>query len=473
MSNTFDSPTPPKRNRKPRGGGKLRPFVLQAVKRHPGDAHRQVSYILREASIPAAFGRERAVSDKTLSDYRDEIHRALPILKKLRMGIQNISELGRKHVIGLCRHWESEGLSEKTIHKYISTLRRFLELMGKFGAVPVGLDWRQILRANGVTAGTQSCSLLPSFPKGWRDHGIALTPIIEAIRAEEPVVGAQLDMQLHFGLRANESVQLIPEDSDKGDHLMVWRGTKGGKERMVQFSTEPATAALQRAALERAKEFASLHPKRCLAIPGLKLREMKNRMLYVARKHGVHRRGLGITLHGLRHQFACDLFKALSGLPAPVLGRISGAEYEENADRVRHALLQVARQLGHERAPIAHAYIGSPKADSRRGNLQLRKWTDLLSAQGVTFRSDGVQEAWIVARCARGIALSNDDDYLTIAVRYEHPSAPPPTEEQEWLRTVTVDWSLALNLSAALGLNVSIKPWWTPGRPEDGVEILF
>ncbi|TWO70034.1 tyrosine-type recombinase/integrase [Caenimonas sedimenti] len=470
MENEFDKKSNRKRRRKARGGGKLRPFVRQALSQHPGDPHRQISFILREASIPAAFGRERPVSDKTLSDYRDELHRAILILKKVRAGIQNIDTLGRKHVIALCRHWENEGLEEKTIHKYVSTLRRFLELMGKFGAVPVGFDWREILRANGVTAGTGSCSLLPEFPKGWRHQGVDPVPLIDAIRAEEPVVGAQLDMQLHFALRANESTQIIPEDSDKGDHIIVWRGTKGGKERVVMFSADPATAATQRAVLERAKELARLHPKRCLGIPGFTLREMKNRMLYVVRKHGVHRKGLGITMHGLRHQFACDLFTQVSGLPAPILGRVAGAEYEENAELVRLALTQVARQLGHERAPIACAYVGSAKVQSGRSARLLKDWLCQLSARATSFRAAGIAEAWIVGHCTQGVR-PRVDSAMRIAVRYTDQVSG--SEEDDYLRAFAIDAHLSLELFTSLGFNVCIEPWRSSGRPLDGVEILI
>lgn len=461
-----------KGKRKSRGAGKFRGIALQARKRHAGDPHRQLNFILRNASIPAAFGRERTVSDKTLSDYGDELHRAILLCKLCRMPIQNITDIGRKHVVAFCKYWQAQGLEDKTINKYVSTLRRFLDLIGKFGAIPSGPEWHQILLANGVTAGTRGCSLLPEFPKGWRDHGVDPNPIIAAIDLEEPVVAAQMALQLQFGLRANESAQIVPSDSDKGDHIMVWRGTKGGKERRVNFSGIPEKRAAQRRALDKAKELAGLHPKRCLAIPGLSLLEMKNRMLYLARKHGIRRDGLGITLHGLRHQFASDVFTELTGLPAPVLQQVAPEQYERNADKVQAALLEISRQMGHERAPIVHAYTGSPAGECKRANGQLKTWNDQLSSEKAHFQLMCVDEAWIVGPCAQGLPVP-PGGCLTVAVRYRDVSGEGLTEEARRTLEVLRQAHFPIHLAAAVQVAVQVVAWTDPNPPADGFEILL
>ncbi|MRD47534.1 tyrosine-type recombinase/integrase [Caenimonas koreensis DSM 17982] len=351
-----------RKGRVARGGGSFKDIAQRAVANSPGDPHRQLNVILRKSHIPAAFGEDRPVSDKTRSDYGRELHRAITLCRTCCVPIQNITDLNRKHVIAFCRQWEKEGLCEKTVAKYVSTLRRFLELLGKRGAIPVGQEWRQVLRSRDIVLGTQGTSLIAKFPKGWRDHGVDPNAVIDAVEQVDELVACQFRMQLHFGLRVNESCQIVPRDSDKGDHLMVWRGTKGGKERRVEFSSDPQKRAAQRQTLNHAMGLASRNSKGCLGNPKGSLRAMKNRMTYLARKHGIRRTGLGITLHGLRHQFACDLFRELTGLPAPVLREVEPSVYGEKAELVRWAILEIARQLGHERGPISYAYIGSPSS---------------------------------------------------------------------------------------------------------------
>jgi len=459
------------RKRKARGGGKLKNIAMQAQKRHAGDPHRQLNFILRSAGIPAAFGRDRTVSDKTSSDLGKLLHRVIPLLKRCGMPIQNLMDIGRKHVVALCRHWEREGLSDKTVNTYVSILRRFLDLTGKFGAVPTGYEWQKILLDNGINAGTRGCSILPTFAKGWRDHGVDPAPIMKAIGQEEPVVECQMEMMEGYGLRPNEVAQIVPADSDKGDHLMIWRGTKGGKERRINFSTIPEKAAEQRRILDKAKQLASHHPKRILAIPGLSLLEMKNRMLYLARKHGVSRDGLGITLHGLRHQFACNLFTELTGLPAPVLKKVAPEVYVRSAAKVQTAMLEIARQMGHERAPIAHAYTGSPAGECKRANSQLKTWSDALAKCKEDFESALVAEAWIVGSCAKGLPVPADG-YMTIALRAAS-AMPEPGASNTMVVEHMLDYQLPLVLACAIEANVKVVPWTDLNPPADGFEINF
>jgi integrase len=69
---------------------------------------------------------------------------------------------------------------------------------------------------------------------------------------------------------------------------------------------------------------------------------------------GVTRSALGVTPHGLRHEYAGDRYKAVAGVAAPVRG---GMVPDPATDE--RARLQVAEELGHARLQIASAYLGS------------------------------------------------------------------------------------------------------------------
>ena len=446
-----------------RSGEGLHITLLQDVRRrHPNDPRKQITLFLSKATIPAAIGRRREVSEKTRTEYGNLLQQCVTDLLICNLPIQNLTDLNQKHVIALVRFWgDKQGNAEGTIAWRVSILRRFLTLVGKTAAVPKGREWKHMLQQRGIVAGTLGRTYLPELPKGWLDLGIDPVPVIAAVRAEEPVIGSCLEMMWGFGLRVNESVQIQPGQSDNGDHLIIYRGTKGGKLRRVKFSDEPARRAWQREILERAKVLAGKHSKGVLAIKGLNLVQMKNRLRYLVTSHGISKSGLGITPHGLRHQFGTDLFKALCGLPAPVLQAAPQEEYAFNAEKVQAAFLEVSRQMGHERPSITGAYVSSvPKMD-RLERARLERWLEIMAGCESYFQAAGVSEAWLIGKCASGLAIP-DDCALQVAVRM----APQPDGAAK-LR----DLRQALSISATR--RVAIWDWVEPDRPDDGTEILI
>ncbi len=129
--------------------------------------------------------------------------------------------------------------------------------------------------------------------------------------------------------------------------LETERGTKGGRLRHIPIDT-PA----KRAALEAAKALVSTESQ-YLADPARSLKQNLYRLRNVLQKFGVTGRELGITAHGLRHQYAADRYEAFAGAAAPVRGGV--APDAETDDRAR---LQVAEELGHSRIEVVAAYLG-------------------------------------------------------------------------------------------------------------------
>jgi integrase len=142
--------------------------------------------------------------------------------------------------------------------------------------------------------------------------------------------------------------------------LRIKRGTKGGRLRYAAVRT-----AQQRQALARA---------RCLARqdwghighPGLSLKQSLDLFSNVVRSVGLTKNDLGVTPHGLRHQFAGDLYFDITQVQPPVRGGELFIDREVMADAYR----QVAEQLGHCRKQISNAYLGSP-VGRRSGEVDL------------------------------------------------------------------------------------------------------
>jgi integrase len=86
--------------------------------------------------------------------------------------------------------------------------------------------------------------------------------------------------------------------------------------------------------------------------PQRKLSQWKNHYYHVVRSCGISRDD-GITSHGLRHQYAQERYRALTGAHAPVR---TGTQIDSDRD---HAARQVvAEELGHSREGITTHYLG-------------------------------------------------------------------------------------------------------------------
>ena len=155
----------------------------------------------------------------------------------------------------------------------------------------------------------------------------------------------------HSAVVSSESVPISQHASDRyAVFLRVERGTKGGRLRFVAIRNDD-----QRSALELALQFA-LHPSSHLGHPGLSLKQSLKRFDNVMQKAGVTKKQLGVTAHGLRHQFAQEFHVELTDVQAPV----RGGDVCADPETLKTALLEIARQLGHNRPTITRAYVGSP-----------------------------------------------------------------------------------------------------------------
>lgn len=451
-----------KGQRAQRDAGKLRHLWAGIRHKHAGNPQAQAVHFLQTCPIPAAIGKSRFIGQK----HQDEFGRVLLAiaadLRAARAPIQNLDEINLKHVGPLVKLWESRGLSEGYIADMLSILRRFLALIGKPSAIPTTYVLREHLHSKGIVAGTIGRSAIATLPKGWRDLGFDPQEIIERVRAESPVMAIHLEMMEQFGPRCAECCQMQPRLSDQGDFLIISRGTKGGKTRMVKFSSNPEERARQREVLDRAIAIADKHPKSELAEPGLTLRQMKARQRYVFEKCGLTKGGLGLVPHGLRHQFATDLFFELTGLPAPVLGLVPAEIYQSKWLIVREAYLEISRQMGHERPSITAAYGGSPRK-LRRGQ-QERIYAllgQMVGADGA-LQAAGVTDCWILGRAAAGMELV-EGDHLQVAVRLLDTGCDLAQRMA----------SVRKALEQASAKPVTLSLWLEPGVPDNALETMY
>lgn len=243
------------------------------------------------------------------------------------------------------------------IQQQLSILRVFCEWIGKPGMVRPPEHYvtdKKLVRR----------TYIAQEDKGWVSRGKDIGALIERVAAIDGRVAAQLNLMWQFGLRRKEAVMFCPHDAvvdcsqvPAAHHaselyavfLRLKAGTKGGRLRYAAIRTEQQQRAIEQAL------FYTPHPKSHMGHPDLTLKQSLKRFDNVIRKAGITKQQLGITPHGLRHQFAGDLYFDVSNAVAPV----RGGDARVDANMLKAAYLEVAHQLGHARPRISAAYLGS------------------------------------------------------------------------------------------------------------------
>ena len=338
-------------------------------------------------SVLAAFNewhasRNKGIAHSTRQARSQGLYRIFALLRQLgyKPSPENLSE---RHVRALMAYWTAQPVpadvaqdmpsilprrgypySASYIQQQMSFLRTYASWIGKPGLVRsagVYADDPQLVR--------RSYGAL--VDKGWVSHGIDIDEVIDCVDVLDSHVGCQLAMMVAFGLRRKEAVMFCPRAAEIPAHalppqyerqghyisfLRIRRGTKGGRLRYAAVRT-----AAQRLALERARRLAR-HEWGHIGHPGLSLKQSLDLFSNVVRSVGLTKNELGVTPHGLRHQFAGDLYFDIARVQPPVRGGHCMADYAVMEDAYR----QVAEQLGHHRQQISNAYLGSPAGRRNR-----------------------------------------------------------------------------------------------------------
>ena len=280
-----------------------------------------------------------SVASSATQDKRaDVLYAGFKRLHELGFRMETAMSLRGKHIEALASDWHARGFSASTLHNNLSIFRTFAEWIGKAGMVR-GIE-------HYLGPGTPARSSIAREDKSWSGRGVDVAAKIEQVRQKDARVALQLELQHAFGLRAREAMQLRPHIADQGTYLSITHGTKGGRDRV-----EPIRTPEQRALLDLAKTFCATRSS-STSDPQRKLAQWKNHYYEVVRSCGITRED-GITSHGLRHQYANERYRDLTGSDSPVRG---GAPVDRDTDRAGRQV--VAEELGHCRESMTTHYLG-------------------------------------------------------------------------------------------------------------------
>lgn len=272
-------------------------------------------------------------------------------LRQNGYALQTPYALKQKHVRFLVEYWVKLKQGGGSIENKLTYLRALSEWISKPGLVGTLGDY----------VDRETCNLVRTYvaqeDKSWDGNGIDAAAKITEIALTDPSVAIQLKLQAAFGLRVEESFLLRPAEAVRGNGMLsVTRGTKGGRNRVVPIE-------LKLAVLEEAAR--AVNPYTGSTIPhGWTKKQWRDRYYDVLKKHRVTKAGIGVTSHGLRHQFLQQMYERLTGVAAPIK---RGTE-RVGLDQHREAMQRVVEAAGHSRATKANAYLSTHNAQARKKN---------------------------------------------------------------------------------------------------------
>lgn len=310
--------------------------------------------------------RNKVISHRTRDARSQALFRMFRQLRDLGYRVEPCN-LGERHVAALMRFWSAhqhftamarqEPFSAAYIQQQLSILRVFAGWIGKPGLVRSAaayVDDPGRVTRHGAARQDRS----------WYGHGVDAEELVSQVEATDRHVGVQLRLMMAFGMRRKEAVMFWPHVAEVPAYalpdghpsaqrfvsfLRIRRGTKGGRLRYTAVRND-----IQRRALEEARRIAR-QPYDHVGHPGLSLKQSLDRFSNVVRSVGITRAVLGVTAHGLRHEFANDLYFEIAQVRAPVRGGDPALDPTVRLDAYR----QVAEQLGHHRPRISGAYLGA------------------------------------------------------------------------------------------------------------------
>jgi site-specific recombinase XerD len=238
-------------------------------------------------------------------------------------------------------------LSTATAQNYVSVVNRIFEFARKDREV-----W---------ASPTTDCDIPKRCGIAKKNKGISLEEHTDICDQLDDRLAILLRLQRDFGLRFSESCKLNAkialQQAIHHNQITVYRGTKGGRKRIIDLRHSHQIETLKNAAEVQGRD-RSMIPKELTYII------FKRKCYRTLREHGVR-------FHGERHSYAQLRYRELTGVSCPIEASIEhgkphiqyisdtlgiGLKHAKSLDR--YARLQIANELGHNRIKVSNAYLG-------------------------------------------------------------------------------------------------------------------
>jgi integrase len=285
-----------------------------------------------QQSIYHLLKHNRDGSFETQSARKSILFQAVADLIASGYKLKHMQGLKQKHVHRLNELWQAKQLSNATIKNRNAHLRWLCEKLGKANVVP----------ANDELGVGKRC-----YSNNQNNKAIDLQEV-DLFKITNSYIKISVHLQRYLGLRREESIKFKPHQADKGNYIELQASwCKGGRARHIPVLTPEA-----RYWLEESKKLVK-HPEQSL-IPEGKM-YIQQRYLYDKQT-----RLAGIKhAHGLRHAYAQERYKALTGWDCPKCGGPTSRQLTIEQKVIDYAArMTISEELGHSREQITVNYLG-------------------------------------------------------------------------------------------------------------------
>jgi site-specific recombinase XerC len=288
--------------------------------------------------------RDKRISNSTASYRRARILKMMNDLYDGGYRLITPTSMQSKHVQFLVRKMERGDLSPSTITNCFSILRTFMGWVGVEDRVGE-------LKSHLIDPSRAYRQEAAEQDKTWSGCGVEMSLVVQKMEEGSKYLLEALYLQLmrSFGLRIKEALYLRPIENSAGGYLHLKKGTKGGRKRSIPIETKEQEALLVKAS----KIAVVLKNGGHIRPTGKSEKACLSRFYYVCHKFGVSRQN-NIVPHGLRHEYANEMYEEQAQSPSP----IRGGKYDKANPRHVAAKKDVSKRLGHNRPRITSAYVG-------------------------------------------------------------------------------------------------------------------
>ena len=299
--------------------------------------------------------RDKTVSTRTRSNREDVLFQSFKELHELGYKINDPWNFREKHFEVLLKFWLEKGLSPSHIQGKSSVLRTLCSWINKPGMI-------RTLEHYGAPKERIKRVQVAQVDKSWSTNGVTFEDKFKEIEAHDMKLAAQLLMMSEFGLRRLEAICFRPlyamKQGFESSSIVIDFGTKGGRPRIIPIDSDSKRDAIQYA-LSVSK---GLHGS--IGWDDKTLKQAADYFSNTIRKFGLTKKELGVTSHGLRHQYLNDGYERITGHPSPVRGGEKGAVDPEVEIEAR---TRMTLEAGHSRTSITPAYYGSHRKLTKHG----------------------------------------------------------------------------------------------------------